>query len=191
MSEALWSVPLLLLLQARALCSLLGFLRWGTVKCKVTWTVYSPMAPMLLSATENKPGHTPIRHGILVTTLADPSLSLLHATNCLLMWCLHSQCVASLYFLHPRPWGPRGLDVWLWPAPGRCLSELKESPVTWLFRWGIRGPGRSNILSRIVQPDTAKPSACSLPLSTVGTFFFFLLLICGQEKYERNVWMNF
>lgn len=33
------------------------------------------MAPMLLSATENKPGHTPIRHGILVTTLAD-SLSL-------------------------------------------------------------------------------------------------------------------
>lgn len=36
MSEALWGVPLLLLLQARALRSLVGFLRWGAVKCKVT-----------------------------------------------------------------------------------------------------------------------------------------------------------
>lgn len=113
------------------------------------------------------------------------SLSLLYATNCLLMWCLHSQCVASLYFLHPRPWGRRGLDVWLWQAPGRCLSELKESPVTWLFRWGIRGPGRSNILSRIVQPDTAKPSACSLPLSTVGTFFFLTSNLWAGKVWEK------
>lgn len=30
----------------------------------------------------------------------------------------------------------------------------------------------------------AKPSACSLPLSSVKTF---LHLICGKEKYERNV----
>lgn len=64
------------------------------------------------------------------------------------------------------------------------MSELEGNVGTLFFQVRDLSPREEQCLTGSHSQAAAKPRACSLPFGSRKTF---LHLICGKEKYERNV----